>query len=269
MNYDVIKRNQVEFLTFRAISQFDFIDHGFSTRKGGVSQGAFSSLNLGIKTEDSPENIQENIKRFCDGVGVCAEDLVMADQVHRDSVKVVTLQDRGKPFGQGALKAVDALITNVPQIPLFTYYADCVPLLIVDPVKRAVGLAHAGWPGTQMKIGQKAIQKMLDIYGSHPEDIIVVIGPSIGQCCYEVSEDVVMKFNENFTEISTFVMAKGQGKYMLDLWQANRISLKEIGLLERNIINSNLCTGCHLQQFYSHRREAPTGRMAAVIQLRN
>ncbi len=268
MSYEIIKRSDVEVVTFDALKKFDFIKHGFSTRRGGISQGAFTSMNVGIKTADSPENIQENLRRFCSAVGVEADDVVVSDQIHRDTIKIVTKAERGMGYKRKrSFEGVDGLVTNVIGLPLMTFYADCVPLLIVDPVKRAVGLAHAGWPGTQLKIGQKTIDKMTDAYGSRPQDMVVVIGPSIGPCCYEVSEDVVAKFNQNFTQLTNFVIPKGGGKYQLDLWEANQISLKEIGVLERNIVKSRICTGCNLHQFYSHRKESDTGRMAALIQL--
>lgn len=268
MEYEIINKNGVEVVLFKRLQELDFVRHGFSTRIGGTSQGRFNSMNLGVKTADAPENILENTKRFCQALGINFEDLVISDQVHESMIKVVDEKDKGKGFIRPRdYEGIDALITNVPGVPLITYYADCVPLLIADPMKRAVGLAHAGWQGTVLKIGKKTIEKMITEYGSRAEDILVVIGPSIGQCCYEVSENVIEKFNMNFTQHENFVISKGEGKYMLDLWEANQIALKEIGVLERNIIKSEICTACNLHQFYSHRKEADTGRMASVIQL--
>ncbi len=269
MNYKIVEKEGVQFVAFNPLEEMSFIKHGFSTRIGGVSKSNFTQLNLGRKTDDLPENIIENTKRFSTAVGVKFEDLVVSDQIHKDKIKVVTEEDRGKGFiKEMDFDSVDALITNSRGIPLITYFADCVPLYFVDPVKKAVGLAHAGWPGTVLKIGQKTVSKMQKEYQSKAEDIIVVIGPSIGICCYEVSEDVINKFNTDFTETSSFVVSKGGGKYMLDLWEANRIALKEIGVLDRNIIVSKICTGCNTDLFFSHRKEnGNTGRMASIIQL--
>ncbi|WP_026476384.1 peptidoglycan editing factor PgeF [Alkaliphilus transvaalensis] len=269
MNYRIIEKEGVKLVQFTRLEEIDFVKHGFSTRTGGVSSEPFSQLNLGRKTDDSIENIRENTKRFCKAVGVKFEDLVVSDQVHKDKIQIVTAKDRGKGFTKEMdFENIDAMITNERNVPLITYFADCVPLYLVDPIKKVVGLAHAGWPGTVLKIGKKTVEKMMAEYKSKPEEIIVVIGPSIGQCCYEVSEDVINKFNTNFTDASSFVVSKGGGKYMLDLWQANRIALKEIGVLDRNIEVSKICTGCTTNLFFSHRKEkGNTGRMASIIEL--
>ncbi|MBM7614575.1 peptidoglycan editing factor PgeF [Alkaliphilus hydrothermalis] len=269
MDFKIIEKDGVKVVKFKRIEEIPFVRHGFSTRIGGVSPEPFNQLNLGRLTPDSPHNIIENTKRFSKAVGVNFDDLVASDQVHKDQVKVVTAEDKGKGFTRDMdFDSIDALITNERGVPLITYFADCVPLLMVDPHQKAVGLAHAGWSGTVLKIGQKTVMKMLEEYQSRLEDIIVVIGPSIGQCCYEVSEDVVEKFNMNFTDTSTFVIAKDGGKYMLDLWEANRVALKEIGIQDRNIVKSRICTGCNTDLYFSHRFEkGNTGRMASIIEI--
>lgn len=268
MSYKIIEHNNLKYISFDALRDLDFVNHGFSTRVGGVSEGSYNALNLGMKTGDDKEKVLENLRLFCGALGIEYEDLVISDQVHNDGVMVVTDKDKGRGYITNPLKEIDALITNEPGIPLMTYYADCVPLFIVDPINKVVALAHAGWPGTVKKIGVKTIRKMTEIYGSRAEDIMVVIGPSIGVCCYEVGAEVVEKFNINFTEAEDFVFPKANGKFMIDLWMANRIALKEIGVLDRNIISSGLCTGCNLGLLYSHRMEGPnTGRMAAVIEI--
>lgn len=269
MNYRIKEAKGIKVITFNRLEELSFITHGFSTREGGYSSSPYASLNIGIKTDDCPELIIKNTKKLCEAVGVDFENLVVSDQVHGDVVRVVTEEDKGKGFSRERdYKEVDALITNVRGIPLISYYADCVPLYIVDPVKKVVALAHAGWKGTVLKIGNKVISKMVAEFNSDPKEIIVVIGPSIGLCCYEVDEAVVHKFNTNFTDTSTFAFPKDNGRFMLDLWMANKIALKEIGVLDRNIEISRLCTGCDTNSFFSYRMEGPfTGRMASIIQL--
>ncbi|MCK9267887.1 MAG: peptidoglycan editing factor PgeF, partial [Alkaliphilus sp.] len=163
---------------------------------------------------------------------------------------------------------VDGMVTDVPNIPLMAMFADCVPVFFIDTVKRTIGISHAGWKGTKLRIGEKTVRTMTDIYGSKAEQIIAVIGPSIGKCCYEVNDIVADQLDSGFTDTSTFIFPKGKGKYRVDLWEANRIILNEAGILNKNIIISGLCTGCNLDLFYSYRKEkGNTGRMGAVIQL--
>ena len=269
MEYTIKDYQGLKFISFKRLEELDILKHAFTTRLGGVSNAPYSSLNLGPKTKDTPEAIRSNTEKLCEAIGVDFEALVVSDQVHEDQIYIVTEEDKGKGFERERdYKDIDALITNVPGIPLISYYADCVPLYIVDPVKRVVALAHAGWKGTVLKIGNKTVKKMMEVYGSRVEDIIVVIGPSIGLCCYEVDKGVISRFNTNFTDASSFVFPKGKNKYMLDLWAANSIALKDIGIKDRNIVISRLCTGCGTDLFFSHRMEGPlTGRMASIIQL--
>lgn len=269
MVYDVITGDKVRYITFKRLADMPFIRHGFSTRFGGVSEGAYSSLNLGPKTGDEPNNVRENIKRFASAAGVNHENLVISDQVHGDAVKVVTNEDSGKGYSkQKDYNGIDGLVTDIPGIPLMAIFADCVPMFFVDIVKKAVGIGHAGWKGTKLRIGEKIVQTMAGIYGSRIDEIIAVIGPSIGKCCYEVDNVVAEQFDKNFKSTSAFMFSKEKGKYRLDLWEANRIVLNEAGMLNKNIIVSNLCTGCNLDLFYSYRKEnGNTGRMGAVIQL--
>ena len=264
MENNIVNKNGVKFITFSKLNNIPFIKHGFSTRRGGISESEYSSLNLGLKTEDTNENVIENVKKFTTAIGVNSEDLVISDQIHSDVIKIVKSEDKGKGF----LKDVDGLVTNVKDIPLMTVFADCVPIFLVDIAKQVIATSHAGWRGTKLKIGKKTVQVMANEYGSNPKDIIAVIGPSIGECCYEVDKQVIDEFDSNFKDLSTFISPKEEGKYQLNLWNANRTSLKEAGLLDENIVISNLCTSCNSDLFYSYRKEnGKTGRMSAVIQI--
>lgn len=269
MEYKLVSKNGVDYLVFKSLEKAPFIRHGFSTRTGGVSRGAYRSLNLGFKTGDKEDRVRENISRFALAVGVDQENLVISDQVHKDRVRVVGKEDRGKGYLRPRdFSQIDGLVTNIVGLGLMTIYADCVPIYFLDPVQRAIGLSHAGWRGTRLKIGQKTVETMVGQYGSRPEDMVALIGPSIGSCCYEVDRGLVEEFNKNFTDSQTFIFPYGASKYKLDLWEANRLVLREAGLLDSNIKISNLCTSCNLDLFYSHRREkGNTGRMAAIIQL--
>lgn len=269
MEYKILRKNGVQYVAFNKLSEISFIQHGFSTRIGGISGGLYGSLNLGLKTADDEKNAVENIRRFATAVGVEEENLVLSDQVHKDLIKVVGQEDRGKGYlRERDYHGIDGLVTNIPGIPLMTIFADCVPLFFVDPIQKAIGVSHAGWRGTVLKIGKKTVELMVKEYESNPKDILVVIGPSIGQCCYEVDKKVVDEFHQSFADTSTFIMPREEGKFQLNLWEANKIALKEAGILDENIGISNLCTGCNTDLFYSHRKEnGKTGRMGAIIQL--
>lgn len=269
MEYNIINKGGIQFIVFKRLKEIPFIRHGFSTRIGGNSKGVYSYLNLGLKTGDSQANVKENIKGFVSAVGLNHENLVVSDQVHGDNIKVVNSGDKGKGYLKHRdYSGVDGLVTDVPNIPLMAMFADCVPIFFVDTVKRIIGISHAGWKGTKLRIGEKTVRTMADIYGSKSEQIIAVIGPSIGKCCYEVDDIVAEQFSAVFTDTSAFIFPKGKGKYRVDLWEANRIVLNEAGISNKNIIISGLCTGCNLDLFYSYRKEkGNTGRMGAVIQL--
>ncbi|AOY77416.1 peptidoglycan editing factor PgeF [Clostridium formicaceticum] len=269
MSFKIIEEKETKIIIVEEFQQLGMVKHGFSTRIGGVSTAHNSSLNLSFKTKDHKAHVMTNLQRFCEAIDIKVENLVLADQIHRDEIKLVTIEDRGKGiFCEKDYSGVDGLITNVSGIALMTYHADCVPLLFVDPIKKVIAASHAGWRGTALKIGQKTVEKMIKKFECRVEDITVAIGPSIGKCCYEVSNEVVKEFNTNFTYTSNIAFPNTEGKYMLDLWEANRISLKEIGVLDRNIFIANMCTACNTDLFYSHRKEKGlTGRMASVIEL--
>ena len=192
------------------------VRHGFSTRLGGVSEGCFSSLNLGFHRGDREEAVQENFRRIAASMGVRCEDMVLSRQTHTTNVWVVTEEDRGMGMtcsmeyskrasenpgrsasggfqleANGKLEGVDGLVTNIPGICLVTFYADCVPLFFVDPVKKVIGLSHSGWRGTVGKIGRVTVELMQQQYGCEPCDILAAVGPSVCRDCYEVSGDAV------------------------------------------------------------------------------
>lgn len=204
--------------------------------------------------------------------GFTPEDLVFSDQTHTTNIRVVTEADRGKGFTKPLdYTDVDGLITDVPGLVLATFYADCVPLYFADPIRKAVGLSHSGWRGTVHKIGKITVQAMADQYGSRPEDIVAIIGPSICQDCYEVSEDVILEFQKYYREDcqSELYYRKENGKYQLNLWRANEIVMEEAGILPENIHTTQLCTCCNPELLYSHRAsKGKRGNLAAFLGLK-
>ena len=265
------EKNHVPYIQFKNLSATGIVKHGFSTRKGGVSTGIFSSMNLNFKRGDDPDAVMENYRRMAAALNMRVEDMVLSDQTHTTNVRVITEEDRGK----GILKPqdysdVDGMVTNVPGIVLVTSYADCVPLYFVDPVRKAIGLSHSGWKGTVGHIGQKTVWKMHEVYGSEPKDIVAAIGPSICQSCYEVSDDVAEAFRANFTadEAADILLDKGNGKYQLDLWKANWYVLTDAGILPEHLSVTDLCTACHPDLLWSHRKtNGQRGGLAAFLSL--
>lgn len=265
------EKNHVPYIQFKNLSATGIVKHGFSTRKGGVSTGIFSSMNLNFKRGDDPEAVMENYRRMAAALNMRVEDMVLSDQTHTTNVRVITEEDRGK----GILRPqdysdVDGMITNVPGIVLVTSYADCVPLYFVDPVRKAIGLSHSGWKGTVGHIGQKTVWKMHEVYGSEPKDIVAAIGPSICQSCYEVSDDVAEAFRANFTadEAADILLDKGNGKYQLDLWKANWYVLTDAGILPEHLSVTDLCTACHPDLLWSHRKtNGQRGGLSAFLSL--
>ena len=262
----------VPFLVCEKLEEIPFITHGFSTRKGGVSEGIFDSMNLSFTRGDNEEAVKENFARMAKAIGVETGSLVFAKQTHTTNVRVVTLEDKGK----GITKAldyddIDGLITNESGICLTTFYADCVPLFIVDPVHKAIGLSHSGWRGTVARMGQATLEKMKETFGTEAKDVVAAIGPSICQKCYEVSEDVILEFQKQFDEKwwDSLYYKKENGRYQLNLWKANEIIFLENGVKKENIAVTNVCTNCNAELLWSHRAtKGQRGSLAAFMAIK-
>ena len=180
------EKDGVYWLTYPGLEAEKEFLHGFSTRLGGVSKEHLYSMNLSFARGDREENVRENFQRIAHAVGFSEEKMVFTHQTHTTNVRKVTEEDWGKGFSKERdYSDVDGLITNVPQTVLTTFYADCVPIYLVDPVKKAIGLCHSGWRGTVGRISQVTIARMQEEYGSDPKDILAAVGPSICQDCYE------------------------------------------------------------------------------------
>lgn len=248
------EKNGVVFLTFPKLVKAG-VKHGFSTRLGGVSTGVLGTMNLSFTRGDLRENVQENFRRIADAIGFEADKLVFSAQIHETKLRKVTKENCGEGILRETKPGIDGLATNEAEVPLYTSYADCVPLLFFDPEKKVVAMAHSGWRGTAARIGAKMIRFMEEEYGSRAENIIAAIGPSICRNCYEVSEDVAREFRKTFLpeQLTQIFDEKGQGKYQLDLWEANRIILTEAGILPNHLDITDLCTCCNSDKLFSHR----------------
>lgn len=270
--FTIKQTGETPVLQFSIFNQTDMVKHGFSTRLGGVSTGIYASMNLGQSRGDDPEKVQRNYRIIADTIGVSTEWMVCSDQTHTTNVKVVTKEDAGKGLLQPKdYQDIDGLITNVPGLCLVTYYADCVPLLFLDPVQKVIASSHSGWRGTVGHMGQKTIQKMQSEFGCRTEHILAAIGPSICQDCYEVSEDVIQQFQQAFPEDmwADLYYRKENGKYQLNLWKANEWILLNSGILPEHLAVTNLCTCCNSDLLFSHRAShGKRGTLAAFLALK-
>ncbi len=253
------KEAKVPYLHFHSFDRQEWLQLTFSTRLGGVSKGYLSTLNLGWDRGEPRENVCENYRRYCASIGSKSEKLVLSDQVHETTVRYVDERDCAGTEIVKKLKDVDGMITDIPGLVLATSYADCVPLFFCDPVKRIVASSHSGWKGTVAGIGEETIRKMHKM-GCQPEDIEVLIGPSICQKCYEISEDVAKQFATAYEadEMEQIlqkgrVTGEGEQKYQLDLWAANWFQLKRAGVQPEHIHLAGVCTCCNHELLFSHR----------------
>lgn len=284
-------KNGIEYLTFPMLSDLGFVEHLFTTRLGGVSEGIFSSMNLSFTRGDDEAAVLENYRRIAKLFNKECKDIVASHQTHTTNIRCVTKDDMGK----GVIKNrdysdIDGLITNEKGVILATFFADCVPLYFVDAKNKAIGLAHSGWRGTVNFMGKAIVEAMKEEFGTRAEDIYAAIGPSICQECYEVSEDVAMEFKNKFSGydeymneiIESKIMAKqngdtmplimagkAEGKYQLNLWLANLLVLRSSGVAFEHISVTDICTAHNSDYLFSHRAsDGKRGNLGAFLMLK-
>jgi YfiH family protein len=244
---------------FQSLLPYPEVAHGIFTRLGGHSQPPWASLNTGHGVGDDPEAVEANHHLICRSLGFRVEDLVSPHQVHGTTVGIVDERDKGR-----VRPLTDALVTVTPGVLLMLRFADCTPIMLYDPKRRAIGLVHAGWRGTVAGVARAAVEAMVTSLGCRPVDIVAGIGPSIGPCCYEVGEDVVHAVRKAFPNVSQPLVSPVGDCWYLDLWTANRRQLMQAGV--RQIQVAEMCTACHADKWFSHRAErGKTGRFGAAI----
>lgn len=231
------------------------IRHGFSTRLGGVSRGVFASLNFRASgpNPDDRESVQENYRRFCAAVGADPAGLVLSKQVHQDTVRHVTAADRGKGFSVPSDYTADALVTDEPGLGLMVFSADCIILLLHDPVTASIGAVHAGWRGTALDLPAKTVAEMGRLFGARPENIRVAIGAGIGPCCFETHDDVPEALRSAFGPGAEAYIAPRGEKWTVDLKAVNAWRLREAGVDPARIDLCSVCTACRTDLYWSHR----------------
>jgi YfiH family protein len=266
-----MKKTNADGVSYHSIPDWDerfSAPHGFFARTGGVSPAPYASLNVGVRGEDSPAHVRENLKRAAAALSIPADKVFCAAQVHGDRIHAVS-GDEPSIFGADPPLQGDGLITARKGLYLGVLTADCVPLLLLDPVRSVVGAVHAGWRGTEKGIAAKAVGAMCREFGCEPSDILAAIGPAVGQCCYVVGDEVARAFMDRDPRTGPFLHALGSGRWKLHLEGINRHQLIDAGVGDENITPLSLCTSCCSDRFFSVRADGePTGRQIALIGLR-
>ena len=239
--------NGVSFYSFRILEPWPDLTQGAFTRVGGVSEPPYDSLNISFAVRDDPYRVELNRELMARAVGWDPARIVSARQVHGRRAVAVGREMIGMPD----LPDTDALVTDEPGVLLLLKFADCVPIVLWDPVRRVVALVHAGWRGTVLAAPAAALELMQERYNTRPSDVLAGIGPSIGPCCYEVGAEVVGAASRVFA--GTSVLQEEDGSYRFDLWSANAETLMRAGVGEENIAVAGICTRCRHDLFFSHR----------------
>ncbi len=280
-------KDGVEWFSFPILDQFGFVVNAFSTREGGVSVGDARSMNLSLAREvamnknlseaESRANFLENQRRLSEAVGYPLDAIVCSNQTHTDNIRILQDIDRGNGMTHpNAFSDVDGMMTDITGLALQTFFADCVPLLIVDPVHEAIASVHSGWRGTIKGIGTKAVRMMHEVYGSDPRKLVAAIGPSICIDCFEVSKNVADAFIDKY-DVSLHkklvrpgrLTVQGEQKYHVDLQLACMENFLIAGMKKENISLPDLCTACNVEHLFSHRAShGKRGNLAAVLMLK-
>lgn len=253
--HKVNRQGSLCFITFPIFEKFPELRHAFTTRHGGVSEGYFGKINLSFNMGDNRDAVIENYSIICKALDIDVKDVVISRQTHTTNVKTVGKENVGTGiFREYDYNDVDGLITNDTSVALVTHGADCCLLSFYDPVRRVVASSHAGWRGTAGEIGGVTVNIMIEKYGCSPKDIVAAVAPSIGPCCYEVDAPVYSEFSKlKYLDLSAIFKENGGGKYMLNLWEANKQIMMHYGILEENIEVTDICTCCQSEHFHSHR----------------
>lgn len=265
--FELRKKGNVTYYIISSFEETGLVRHGFSTREGGVSEGCYSSMNFRFNCSDTHENVLKNFEIMSDVLGMEYKDLVISKQVHEDIVRDVTKRDCGNGIVRdNEYKSADALITCERNVPIFTSYADCVPLFFLDRKQGVIALAHSGWRGTVKRIGQKTIQKMKNDYGSKSDDILTAIGPSIQEDHFEVGDEVAEIFIKEFGEDTA---VKYGEHFHVNMQKAIKKQFLEEGISEENIDDSGICTFCNSSLLFSHRKtNGKRGNLGAFLELK-
>ena len=266
--FEIRRRGALEILTWPVFASFP-VDVMVTTRHGGVSSGAYATLNLGFHVGDDSEAVLENRRRAASALGADPGDFVFCDQAHGREVRVVSAEDRGRGARtlDDAIGQADALVTSDPGTVLVVMVADCVPIVLYDPVAHVLACVHAGWRGTVARVAEAALAAMASL-GSKPQDVVAGVGPAIAPDSYQVGEEVAGAAEQAFGQHTpSLVRPDGSGRWLFDLWAANRLILGEAGVPASQIHLAAVPTGADPGLFFSDRAVRPCGRFAAIAKL--
>lgn len=258
-------------ITYNLLDKYNEIAHFCTSRQGGVSMGNYASWNLSPFSGDISANFDQNKEILCQILEITSEKLVIPFQTHGTEIREIdeTFFQLSTEEKGDFLNGIDAIFTRLPQVCIGITTADCVPLVIFDPIQKVIAAAHAGWRGTCGRIAEKTVMSMVEKYNCKPSDILVTIGPSISAQVYEIGNEVAENFELAGFDTHEIIKMRDQ-KIYLDLWKANQQSLKKAGIHEENIEISGICTFTNHEQFFSARRLGiKSGRMLSGIMLKN
>ncbi len=260
------KKGKIHYLASDLLDDAKVSVQGFTTRHEGVSRAPYNSLNLGLNTLDAPSSVEGNRSLLARAFGTQVNRLLTVNQVHGTDILVI---DAPNPdYGHFLRLDCDGIITNQPGVMIGVGVADCVPILLLDPVQRVIAALHAGWKGTAQGICTKGIQSLMNIFGSQPSDILATIGPAIGSCCYEVDAPVRDAFGCSDEEWNAITRPAGIDRWQLNLKEANRRRLVAQGIPESQVQVAGHCVSCSPELFFSYRRDGgETGRQLGFIML--
>lgn len=261
---------EVGYLTFKDLEKYDFLNHLYSTRLGGVSKNEFKSMNLSLSCGDDPKNVIKNYEIFCSALDFDINKIVRIKQVHGNKIEIISEEDVKDGFEKEVTRTADGLVTNVPGIILSTRHADCLAIFMVDPVLKVVGLGHAGWRGTVARVAKSLVDAFINNYGSNPQNIVCALGPGIRKCCFEVGKDVFEEFkNMNLAGFDNFYIQNGD-RFNIDTLKVNKEILIQCGVKEQNIFESDVCTDCNHDLLFSHRASGgKRGNNGAFIMIKD
>lgn len=261
------KKNSIAYLQSPMLKACEFLTHAFCTRLGGASQDDYKSLNMSFREGDEEFRVLANWDKLSTAFEIPMENFLVLNQVHGDNIFVI--KPHGDYFTSREALNYDAIVTNRTNLAICIKTADCVPVFIVDRVKKAIAAVHAGWRGSALGISAKVVRLMQNQYGSQPQDLLAAIGPSIGKCCYEVDAAAADAFRQQKNAEDFLFPGKRKERWMLDLVEANRRQILDCGIPEANIETSGLCTACHQDAFFSHRGSGGiTGRQINFLMIK-
>lgn len=259
-------KGAIEYVESTELSALDFVTHAFCTRRGGVSKGPYSTLNLGFLSGDRPEDVRRNKALVEEAFEIRNGRLILMRQVHGERIRVLDSED---PLPE-EFPECDGLVSDRPRMALGVRTADCIPLFFVDRVRQVIGAAHAGWRGTALGIAARMVEILVQRFSSRTENLLAVMGPAIGPCCYQVDAPVFDAFSGLFGVDRFLHPCREKGRWMADLALANRLQLQAAGVPSGNIFTSDLCTMCYRDIFFSHRAGGGCeGRQINLLMLKN